>query len=187
MARTTRGNRAGLAFPARSRKRCSASRKSVWRASIHSNLPVQKPATRRHRPTRRIIRSATFATRLGFETRRSFMPTPTSITRSSLMVAISFLLASLPAQPQTPKPAAPPVRTRSNSTPHQPPCWQQVGIPKAAIEQRRPLSKVLTRKSSPFAPTHPSLRNRGIRRSRKSASRPISKSTPSSQPSSRKN
>jgi len=71
------------------------------------------------------------------------MPTPTSIARSSLMVAISFLLASLPAQPQTPapKPAAPPVRTRSNSTLHQPPCWQQVGIPKGAIEQRRSIEQ----------------------------------------------
>jgi hypothetical protein len=66
------------------------------------------------------------------------VPTPSSLSHRTLL-AVTFLLAAWPAHSQTatPKPVAPPLRSGPSATSHQPPCWQQVGISKGVIEQRR--------------------------------------------------
>jgi len=61
--------------------------------------------------------------------------------RALVFVALSCLLAR--AQATMPKAGVPPVRAQApaNRAPHQPPCWQQVGISKAAIDQRRSIEQ----------------------------------------------
>ena len=70
------------------------------------------------------------------------MPTSPSLSRLTLVGVVTFLLAAWPAHSQTaaPKPPAPPLRT-AGSTPRQQPCWQQVGISKSLIEQRRSIEQ----------------------------------------------
>lgn len=65
------------------------------------------------------------------------MPTPSLLSHRTLL-AVTFLLVAWPAHSQTatPKPVAP-LRSGTGSPSHQPPCWQQVGISKGVIEQRR--------------------------------------------------
>jgi hypothetical protein len=85
---------------------------------------------------------ATFAVHLGFELPEVSVPTSPSLNRLALLGVVTCLLAAWPAHSQTsaPKPAAPPLRTAS-STPRQQPCWQQVGISKTVIEQRRSIEQ----------------------------------------------
>jgi len=66
------------------------------------------------------------------------VPAPSLFSHRTLL-AVTFLLAAWPTHSQTatPKPVAPPLRSGPGSTSHQPPCWQQVGISKEVIEQRR--------------------------------------------------
>jgi Spy/CpxP family protein refolding chaperone len=69
-------------------------------------------------------------------------PVRVSATKSFLIVAAYSPLCSALAQGRTPasKPGALPVRPAqgpANRTPRQQPCWQQVGISKEAMEQRR--------------------------------------------------
>jgi Spy/CpxP family protein refolding chaperone len=64
--------------------------------------------------------------------------------RFTLLAGAAFMLVPLPALAQisVPQPA-PPVRapTSANHAPHQQPCWQQVGISKAAIDQRHSIEQ----------------------------------------------
>jgi Spy/CpxP family protein refolding chaperone len=69
-------------------------------------------------------------------------PVPVSATKLFLIVAAYSLLCGVLAQGQTPasKPGALPERPAqgpANRAPHQQPCWQQVGISKEAMGQRR--------------------------------------------------
>jgi Spy/CpxP family protein refolding chaperone len=62
-----------------------------------------------------------------------------------LLLAVAWTLAVLPlhSQVSVPRPA-PPVRGSQNSAnpaPHQQPCWQQVGISKTAMDQRRSIEQ----------------------------------------------
>jgi Spy/CpxP family protein refolding chaperone len=85
---------------------------------------------------------ATFAVGLGFDSPEVLVPTSSSLNRLTLVGVVTFLLAASPAHSQmaAPKPAAPPLRT-TGSTPHQQPCWQQAGISKGVIEQRRSIEQ----------------------------------------------
>jgi hypothetical protein len=83
---------------------------------------------------------ATFAVGLGFELPEVPVPTSSSLNRLTLVGVVTFLVAAWPAHSQAPKPAAPPLRT-AGSTPHQQPCWQQAGISKGVIEQRRSIEQ----------------------------------------------
>ncbi|HWX91356.1 MAG TPA: hypothetical protein VNY29_01895 [Terriglobales bacterium] len=69
------------------------------------------------------------------------MPAPFSLSHG-ILLAVSFL-AAWPgySQTATPKPVAPLRSGGLGSASHQPPCWQQVGISKGVIEQRRSLEQ----------------------------------------------
>ena len=69
-------------------------------------------------------------------------PLRVSAMKSFLIVATCCLLAR--GQASAPKSGIPPARTAQapvNRSPHQAPCWQQVGISKGAIDQRRTIEQ----------------------------------------------
>jgi Spy/CpxP family protein refolding chaperone len=69
-------------------------------------------------------------------------PVPVSTTKLFLILAAYPLLAQ--GQTLAPKSGALPVRAAhgaANRAPRQPPCWQQVGISKEAIEQRHTIEQ----------------------------------------------
>jgi hypothetical protein len=108
---------------------------------LNSNPPARKAATRR-RAARSHISLATFAVGWVLTPGGSPCQLPHSLNRITLVGSVTFLLAAWPAHSQmaAPKPAAPALRT-AGSTPRQQPCWQEGGISKGVIEQRRSIEQ----------------------------------------------
>jgi hypothetical protein len=74
------------------------------------------------------------------------VPVLVSTRKSLRMVAACSVLCSLlaPGQTAAPKAGSAPLRTAqssANTAPHKPPCWQQAGISKEAMEQRRAIEQ----------------------------------------------